>query len=90
MDSPFDNSVMEESLRNYESSRMLCPHCGKPLDSAQMRKALNSEIAKRKRPGAKGLVRNPKGRPRLKPSSEATRSPTQQGSAAQTPATRER
>lgn len=33
-------------------------------DSAQMRKILNSEIAKKKRPGAKGLVRNPKGRPK--------------------------
>ena len=43
---------------------MLCPHCNKPLDSAQMRKALNSEIAKKKRPGAKGLIRNPKGRPK--------------------------
>lgn len=40
---------------------MNCPHCNKPLSSAQMRKALNSEIAKKKRPGAKGLVRNPKG-----------------------------
>lgn len=43
---------------------MNCPHCHKALDSAQMRKALNSEIAKRKRPGAMGLVRNPKGRPK--------------------------
>jgi len=43
---------------------MNCPHCSKPLDSAQLRKALNAEIAKRKRPGAKGLVRNPNGRPK--------------------------
>jgi len=39
---------------------MNCPHCHKPID---MRKMVNTEIAKRKRPGAKGLVRNPKGRP---------------------------
>ncbi len=44
---------------------MNCPHCNKPLDSAQMRKALNSEIAKKKRPGAKGLIRNPKGRAKV-------------------------
>ncbi len=45
---------------------MNCPHCHKPLDSAQMRKALNSEIAKHKRPGAMGLVRNPAGRGKKK------------------------
>jgi hypothetical protein len=28
------------------------------------RKAVNSEIAKKERPGAKGMVRNPKGRPK--------------------------
>jgi len=44
---------------------MNCPHCHKPLDSAELRKMLNKEIAGRKRPGAKGLVRNPKGRPKL-------------------------
>ena len=41
---------------------MNCPHCGKPLDHAELRKALNKEISGRPRPGAKGLVRNPKGR----------------------------
>lgn len=45
---------------------MNCPHCGKPLSLVDLRKALNSEIAKKKRPGAKGLVRNPKGRPKSK------------------------
>jgi len=44
-----------------------CPYCHKPLDAAQIRKALNAELAKRKRPGAKGLVRNPKGRKKDKP-----------------------
>jgi hypothetical protein len=43
----------------------LCPHCHKPLDPAELRKMLNKEIAGRKRPGAKGLVRNPKGRPKV-------------------------
>jgi hypothetical protein len=45
---------------------MNCPHCHHPLDHAELRKALNKELAGRPRPGAKGLVRNPKGRTKKK------------------------
>jgi hypothetical protein len=43
-----------------------CPHCNQPLDHAALRKALNSDAARKKRPGAHGLVRNPAGRPKTK------------------------
>lgn len=43
---------------------MNCPHCCKPIDAAAIRKAVNADAAKRKRPGALGLVRNPRGRPK--------------------------
>ena len=45
---------------------MNCPHCSKPIDPALVRKAANTEAGKRKRPNAVGLVRNPKGRPKIK------------------------
>jgi len=44
---------------------MLCPHCSNPIDLALLRQAVNKAAAsggKGSRPGAKGLVRNPKGR----------------------------
>ena len=44
---------------------MNCPHCGKPIDhklAAQALARLNA--GKGSRPGARGLVRNPAGRPR--------------------------
>lgn len=41
---------------------MNCPHCNQPVPDQLMRQALNAAIAKRKRPGAVGLVRNPGGR----------------------------
>jgi hypothetical protein len=41
-----------------------CPHCQKPISPALIRAAANQDAAKRDRPGAKGLVRNPKGRPK--------------------------
>ena len=45
---------------------MNCPHCHKPIDPALVRKAANTDAGKRKRPNAIGLVRNPKGRPKIK------------------------
>ena len=53
----------EDGIAHPESA-YICPHCNQPLSLADLRRALNSEIAKKKRPGAKGLVRNPKGRPK--------------------------
>lgn len=44
-----------------ESRSFQCPHCGLPIDEKLYRKYLNSQIAKLKRPGAKGIIRNPKG-----------------------------
>lgn len=41
---------------------MNCPHCGKSIDQALIRKAANQDAAKRERPGARGLIRNPAGR----------------------------
>ena len=35
---------------------------GEGMNHQEMRRQINADIAKRKRPGAKGLVRNPKGR----------------------------
>ena len=46
---------------------MNCPHCSKPIPAALIRKAVNVDAAKRKRPGALGLIRNPKGRKKEKP-----------------------
>lgn len=43
---------------------MNCPHCHESITREQIRAAANSDAAKRKRPGAKGLVRNPAGRPK--------------------------
>ena len=43
---------------------MNCPNCKHPLDHAMLRKALNADAARKKRPGAIGLVRNPAGRPK--------------------------
>lgn len=43
---------------------MNCPNCKQPIPAALIRKAANAEAASHKRPGALGLVRNPKGRPR--------------------------
>lgn len=42
---------------------MNCPHCNHPIPDAAVVKAAAAIIGKRKRPGAKGLVRNPAGRP---------------------------
>ena len=44
---------------------MNCPHCNKPIDATEMRRLLNVEAGKAKRPRAKGLVRNPKGRKKI-------------------------
>jgi hypothetical protein len=46
---------------------MDCPHCGKPIPDAAVVKAAASINARKNkgkgsRPGARGLVRNPKGR----------------------------
>lgn len=41
-----------------------CPHCKQPIDPALVRRAANTDAARRERPGAKGLVRNAKGRPK--------------------------
>ncbi len=46
---------------------MNCPHCKQPIDPALVRKAANSIAGKADRPGAKGLVRNPAGRPQKAP-----------------------
>jgi len=62
--SKWPKEVLEQFAEARRKESMNCPHCGKPLDSAQLRKALNAEIARNKRPGAKGLVRNPAGRPK--------------------------
>lgn len=43
---------------------MNCPHCNEPIAPAAIRKAANADAAKHKRPGALGLVRNPRGRPK--------------------------
>jgi hypothetical protein len=54
---------------------MNCPHCLKPIPPDLILRERQSELAKRKRkpsdgrkkysrPGAKGLVRNPAGRPK--------------------------
>jgi hypothetical protein len=53
---------------------MNCPTCGTPIPPDLILHERQSELAKRKRPGhtrpgAKGLVRNPKGR---KPTSSTT------------------
>jgi hypothetical protein len=47
---------------------MNCPHCAKPIDPQAIRKAANADAAKRKRPNARGLIRNPAGRPKQSPS----------------------
>ena len=47
---------------------MNCPHCAQPIDPRLIRQAANADAGKRKRPGAKGLVRNPAGRPKKRPS----------------------
>jgi hypothetical protein len=48
---------------------MNCPHCLKPIPPDLILRERQSELAKRKRgkhtrPGAKGLIRNPAGRPK--------------------------
>jgi len=48
---------------------MLCPHCHQPIEPELIVKAAASINARKnrgkgKRPGAKGLVRNPAGRPK--------------------------
>ena len=43
---------------------MICPHCHKPLDHAELRRALNKELASRPRPKSVGNRRNPAGRPK--------------------------
>ena len=43
---------------------MNCPHCAKPIAPALIRAAANSIAGSAKRPGATGLVRNPKGKPK--------------------------
>jgi hypothetical protein len=50
---------------------MICPHCSKPIDKRLVRQAANKDAASGKgsRPGARGLIRNPAGRPKqVKPS----------------------
>jgi hypothetical protein len=44
---------------------MICPHCHQEIDEKLIRAARNSAIARRPRPGARGLVRNPAGKPKL-------------------------
>lgn len=44
-----------------EGFRMNCPYCHEVIDDALVLAARNSLIAKRPRPGARGLVRNPAG-----------------------------
>jgi hypothetical protein len=46
---------------------MNCPYCGRPIAPKLITAAHNAQIAKRKRPGAVGLIRNPKGRPPRRP-----------------------
>lgn len=46
---------------------MNCPHCHQPIPDALVIAERNKLAAGNKRPGAKGLVRNPKGRPRTQP-----------------------
>ena len=49
---------------------MNCPHCDKPIAHELLRKALNADAARKKRPGAIGMVRNPVGRPKTKAPAE--------------------
>jgi len=42
---------------------MNCPKCGHAIPADLLLRERQREIASKKRPGAKGLVRNPKGRP---------------------------
>ena len=44
----------------------LCPHCNQPIDRALVRKAANTDAGRKSRPGARGLIRNPAGRPPTK------------------------
>jgi hypothetical protein len=46
---------------------MDCPHCHKEIDDALVLAARNSLVAKRPRPGARGLVRNPAGKNKQTP-----------------------
>ncbi len=43
---------------------MNCPHCSKPIPDELVIAERNKLAAKKERPGAVGLVRNPKGRPK--------------------------
>lgn len=56
---------------------MNCPHCNHPIpDEAVISAAASINARKnagKKRPGAKGLVRNPKGRPSVHANVNATK-----------------
>jgi len=51
---------------------MICPHCNHPLDHAELRRALNKELAARPRPKSVGNRRNPAGRPKKEKRDESS------------------